>query len=147
MSSVQKPKRNAPKPLTVLLKQLQNALRASVDDALEPVHLTMPEAAVLVELSLSPGRSNAELARSAFMTPQSMIAMLSALEKRGLIIRRTSPDGGRAMPAELTEEGSRQLLRFYLAMRNVETKLMSGLHKMEQAQLRFLLERCLESLQ
>jgi len=51
------------------------------------------------------------------------------------------------MPAELTEEGSRQLLRFYLAMRNVETKLMSGLHKMEQAQLRFLLERCLESLQ
>jgi DNA-binding MarR family transcriptional regulator len=145
---MQRPKRNAPpKPLTVLLKQLQNALRASVDEALKPVRLTMAEAAVLVELSLSPRRSNAELARSAFMTPQSMIAMLSALETRGLIIRRTSPDGGRAMPAELTAEGSRQLLEFYLAMRNVETKLMSALHKTEQAQLRLLLERCLESLQ
>lgn len=148
MSRGQKPKGIAPpKPLTVLLKQLQNALRAWVDEALEPVHLTMSEAVVLVELSLSPGRSNAELARSAHMTPQSMIAMLSALEVRGLIIRRISLDGGRAMPAELTEEGSRQLLDFYLSMRKVEAQLMSGLHKTDQAQLRLLLERCLESLQ
>jgi DNA-binding MarR family transcriptional regulator len=148
MSSAQKTKRLAsPKPLTFLLKQLQNALRTSVDLALEPIQLTMAEAAVLADLSVSPRRSNAELARSAFITPQSMIAMLTALEKRGLITRRPNPNGGRAMPAELTGQGSRQLLEFYLAMRDIEAKLQSGLSRDEQTQLRHLLERCLESLQ
>jgi DNA-binding MarR family transcriptional regulator len=133
--------------LTVLLKQLQSALRASVDKDLEPINLTMAEAAVLVDLSLSPRRSNAELARSAFMTPQSMIAMLSALEKRGLILRNPNPGGGRSMPAVLTEEGFRQLLEVYLVMRKAEAKLLGNISQNDLSHLRQLLECCLESLQ
>jgi DNA-binding MarR family transcriptional regulator len=147
MSSEGKPKRpRSPKPLTYLLKQLQNALRASVEEALAPVNLTMAEAAVLAELAVVPHLSNADLARAAFVTPQSMISMLRALEKRGLILRRANPDGGRAMPAELTDEGAKLLLGFYLAMRRVEHRLLADIPDEEQARLRQLLECCLESL-
>jgi DNA-binding MarR family transcriptional regulator len=135
-----------PKPVTYLLKQLQNALRASIEGALAPVNLTMSEAAVLAELSVLSNRSNADLARAAFVTPQSMIAILKALENRGLIIRRANPEGGRTMPAELKDEGARQLLEFYLAMRKVEKRLLSNLSLEDQGLLRCLLESCLESL-
>lgn len=147
MSSGLKPKRiSPPKPLTFLLKQLQSALRAFVDQALEPIDLTMAEAAILAELSVAPRRSNAELARNAFVTPQSMIAILRALEKRNLIVRRADPKGGRAMPAELTEQGAKQLLQFYLAMRNVEERLLGCIPHEEMMHLRDLLERCVDSL-
>lgn len=146
MSSGQKARRiAAPKPLTFLLKQLQSALRMHVDEALGPIHLTMAEVSVLAELSVAPHRSNAELARAAFITPQSMIAMLSALERRGLVVREPNPGGGRAMPAQLTEEGSKQLLQFHLVMRQVEGKLLASISQDEQTHLRWLLKRCLEA--
>jgi DNA-binding MarR family transcriptional regulator len=134
------------KPLTYLLKQLQNALRAAIDQALAPAGLTMSEASVLAELSLVSRRSNADLARAAFVTPQSMIALLKSLESRGLILRHANPAGGRSMPAELTPEGAKQLMVFYLAMRGVEQRLLGDLKPEEQGRLRELLERCLESL-
>jgi DNA-binding MarR family transcriptional regulator len=134
------------KPLTHLLKQLQNVLRATIDEALAPAGLSFPEAAVLSELSLVSRRSNAELARSAFVTPQSMVTLLKSLEARGLIVRRPSPEGGRAMPAELTPEGAKQLMVFRLAMREVEHRLQRNLTPIDRARLRELPECCLESL-
>jgi len=106
----------------------------------------MSEASVLAELSLVPRRSNADLARAAFVTPQSMVTLLKSLETRGLIVRRANPDGGRAMPAELTSEGARQLMVFHLALREVEHRLLHALSPEDQARLRGLLEHCLESL-
>jgi DNA-binding MarR family transcriptional regulator len=140
------PLRPALKPFTYLLKQLQNALRATIDEALAPARLTFPEAAVLSELSLVSRRSNAELARASFVTPQSMVTLLKSLEACGLIARHPSPKGGRARPAELTSEGAKQLMVFRLAMREVEQRLLRSLPPGDQARLRELLERCLESL-
>jgi DNA-binding MarR family transcriptional regulator len=134
------------KPFTYLLKQLQNALRATIDEALAPAELTFPEAAVLSELSLVPHRSNAELARSSFVTPQSMVTLLKSLEARRLIVRRPSSEGGRARPAELTAEGAKQLMVFRLAMREVEHRLLWNLAPIDQTRLRELLECCLQSL-
>jgi DNA-binding MarR family transcriptional regulator len=135
-----------PKPLTYLLKQLQNALRSTVEEALSPAGLTMAEASVLSELSLVPRRSNADLARASFVRPQSMVTLLKSLETRGLIVRRANPQGGRTMPAELTPEGAKQLMAFRLAMREVEQRLLRSLLPADQTHLRELLERCLESL-
>jgi DNA-binding MarR family transcriptional regulator len=134
------------KPLTYLLKQLQNALRSTVEKELAPAGLTMAEASVLSELSLAPRRSNAELARAAFVTPQSMVMLLKPLEIRGLIVRRANPEGGRTMPAELTRQGTKQLMAFRLAMREVEQRLLRTLPPEDQVRFRTLLERCLESL-
>jgi DNA-binding MarR family transcriptional regulator len=123
-----------PKPLTYLLKQLQKSLRSVVEEALSPTGLTMAEASVLSDLSLVSHRSNADLARAAFVRPQSMVILLKALETRGLIVRRANPQGGRTMPAELTPKGAKQLMAFRLAMREVEQRLLRASSRAEQTQ-------------
>lgn len=134
------------KPLSWLLKQLRNALHRTTEDALLPLGLTEAHAAVLMELAYGKPLSNAALARASFVTPQSMVQLLGSLEERGLVARGSDPQGGRAMPAELTPEGRRQVFQIHLAMREVEQKLLSGLNLDERNRLRALMERCLESL-
>jgi len=132
--------------VTWLLKQLQGALRAATDEALAPLDLTASQAAVLSALAYGSQLSNAELARDSFVTPQSMVEILQSLEARGLIVRRPHPSGGRAMPAELTSKGAKQLLAVHLAISEIEEHLLSDLGGEERTRLRQLLERCLASL-
>ena len=56
-------------PLGLLLKQVQQALRSDVEQALAGSGLTLPQVAVLSALRLRPGQSSAELARTSFMRP------------------------------------------------------------------------------
>ena len=132
--------------MTWLLKQLQGALRAATDEALAPLDLTASQAAVLSALAYGSQLSNAELARDSFVTPQSMGEILQSLEARGLIVRRPHPSGGRAMPAELTSQGAKQLLAVHLAMREIEERVLRDLEGEDRTRLRQLLERCLASL-
>jgi len=75
-----------------------------------------------------------------------MVEILQSLEARGLIVRRPHPSGGRAMPAELTSKGAKQLLAVHLAISEIEEHLLSDLGGEERTRLRQLLERCLASL-
>jgi DNA-binding MarR family transcriptional regulator len=131
------------KPITVLLRQIQGATRRATEEALRDSGLTGAQANVLAELAYGQPRSNAELARFHSVTPQSMVEMLVSLERRGLVSRSARPEGGRAMPAELTKEGHARLLSVHLAMRQVEQRLLNSLSTAEISQLRKLLEACL----
>ena len=72
-----------------------------------------------------------------------MVEILTALERRGLISRSADPEGGRAMPAELTKEGRAEVLSVHLAMRQVEERLLSSVSRQDVSRLRNLLEDCL----
>ena len=133
----------AVKPITVLLRQLQGAARRATEEALRDSGLTAAQANVLTELAYGQPRSNAQLARLHSVTPQSMVEILASLERRGLISRSAKPEGGRAMPAKLTEKGHAQLLTVHLAMRQVEQRLLNSLSTSDISQLRNLLESCL----
>ncbi len=87
------------------LKQAQHALRTRLDAELREIGLTMPQYAVLACLQGKAGASNATLARSAFVTPQTMQAILVALERSGFISRTAHPDHGRVLKTELTASG------------------------------------------
>ena len=71
-----------------VLKQAAVALRNAMDAALRPLHLTVPQYACLELLGQRPGLSNAELARGAFVTRQSMNVLLQALEHAEADMRR-----------------------------------------------------------
>ena len=114
-----------------------------MEDALRGSGLTMAQANVLTELAYGQPRSNAELARLHSITPQSMVEILTSLERRGLISRTADPAGGRAMPAELTKEGHAEVLSVHLAMRQVEERLLTSVSKEDVSRLRKLLEDCL----
>ncbi|GAA4499258.1 MarR family winged helix-turn-helix transcriptional regulator [Gluconacetobacter tumulicola] len=87
------------------LKQAQQALRTRMDTELRQIGLTTPQYAVLAYLKVEPGASNAALARQAFITPQTMQAILVTLEKSGLIKRTPHPEHRRIQTTSLTPSG------------------------------------------
>lgn len=93
------------------LKQAQHAMRLSLDRQMEEIGLNAPQYAVLVHLEVEPGASNARLARRAFVTPQSMQAMLVKMERAGLIHRTPDDTHGRVQRTLLTTEGQGLLRR------------------------------------
>ena len=92
-----------------LLKRAQDALNAAMTTALRRHGASLPEYAVLTALAEEPGLSNADLARRAFVTPQTMNQVLRELEHRGWVSRHPHPEHGRILQAELTGPG-RQVL-------------------------------------
>jgi DNA-binding MarR family transcriptional regulator len=117
-----------------------------MEEALQEDGLTTAQANVLTELAYGPARSNAELARTNFVTPQTMNEILLSLERAGLVIRTPHPEGGRAMLTQLTKEGSRKVLAVHLAMRQVEEGFLSALSAEDVSRTRQLLEKCLKAL-
>ena len=87
------------------LKQAQQAMRSRMDRELKPLGLNAPQYAVLASLEAEPGLSNADLARRAFVTPQTMQTMLVKLKQVGMIERRPDAEHGRIQRTELTAAG------------------------------------------
>ena len=132
--------------LAQLLRDVHLALRSAFDEALLPHGVTLRQVGVLGALHRSPGLSNADLARRFFMTPQSMVELLSGMESAGLVTRRPHPAGGRVLQAELTPAGTAKLLASHSVMADAEARLLAGFRPPERRQLRELLQRVLESL-
>ncbi|MCD2194916.1 MarR family transcriptional regulator [Actinomycetospora endophytica] len=91
------------------LKRAASALRSRMDEGLRPHGLTVPQYATLELLDAQPGLSNAELARGAFVTRQSMNVVLRGLADGGLVRRAEVSEHGRALPTHLTDDGRRRL--------------------------------------
>jgi DNA-binding MarR family transcriptional regulator len=118
-----------------VLKQAAVALRNGMDEVLRPLHLTVPQYSCLEVLGQRPGLSNAELARSTFVTRQSMNVVLQNLESRGLVTRPATAPHGRELPTVLTVTGQDQLAEASAAVRGVEKKMCAGLTVEQQTAL------------
>jgi DNA-binding MarR family transcriptional regulator len=133
--------------LGYLLKQAASTLRSSMDGALRPLGLTVPQYACLELLAQRPGLSNSELARGAFVTRQSMNVLLQGLERDGLVSRPAEPPAaGRALPAQVTSLGRERLAAASSAVQAVEERMRSGLDPDRQKELRALLTVCIAAL-
>jgi DNA-binding MarR family transcriptional regulator len=128
------------------LKQAAAALRSSMDAALRPFGLTVPQYACLELLGQRPGLSAAELARGAFVTRQSMHTLLQGLEERGLISRPAAAPQGRALPTSLTADGARQLALASAAVARVEGRMLDALPPATRRRLRDDLAACVAAL-
>ncbi|WP_433467424.1 MarR family winged helix-turn-helix transcriptional regulator [Spirillospora sp. CA-128828] len=128
-----------------VLKQVHASMRTAMDEALRPLDLTVPQYACLELLGQNPGLSNAELARRAFVTRQSMNLVLRRLQERGLLTRPDQAPHGRALPTELTGDGRTLLRQASVTVRAVEKQLFSPLSREQQLRLREDLAACLAS--
>jgi len=70
--------------------------------------------------------STSQLARRAFMTPQSMSEVIHALEGKGYIERNPHPNHRRTLPATLTPEGRRVLVECEKAVAEYEDTMLRG---------------------
>ena len=117
------------------LKKATSALRSAMDNALRPLDLTVPQYACLEALRQRPGLSGAELARTVFVTRQSMNLVLKGLEDRGLLDRPPVPGHGKALPTELTAAGHERLQAARQALSGVEKKMLAALTSSAQRRL------------
>src|SRR5882757_270885 len=130
-----------------LVKKAQAALHTSMELALRPIGVTVSQYACLHLLHEQPGISAAELARSAFVTRQSMNSLLQALLERGLVERQCRATSGRALPTKLTVAGAELLRKAEVLVDRIEMRMLSDLSKDAQSQLARALSRVVSSLE
>lgn len=81
------------------LKEVQSLLRSRMEEVLRPLGITVAQYVCLEILKSTPGASNAELARQAFVTRQTMNMLLRGLQERSLIERaEQAPEVARYRP-------------------------------------------------
>ena len=129
-----------------LIKRAQSALHAALAPALREHGVTIAQYAVLAVLDEEPGLSNADLARRAFLTPQTMNQTLRGLEERHWVTRRPHPGHGRILQADLTRDGRAALRACHQAADAVEGQMIAGLSPDDLGQLKAALRACIDAL-
>src|SRR4029450_6513201 len=90
--------------------RLHQRVFAGITERVAPYGLTTLQFTTLSVLSRHGApRWTSQLARRAFMTPQSMSEVIHALERKSLIKRNPHPNHRRTLPATLTAKGRRAL--------------------------------------
>ncbi len=133
--------------LLYLVGRIDRVVRRAMGEVLKAHGLSVNQYATLSVLDRRSGLSNAQLARRALVSPQSMNEVLLALEQRGLVRRRAHPDHGRILQARLTARGRALLARCDAEVHQVEARMVSGLSEDEQAALRGALLSSIRTLQ
>lgn len=91
--------------VSYLVYRVERRLRTRLDRAFTPHGVTTTEYVTLSVLREQDGLSSAQLARLAFVTPQAMNLVISALERRQLVERRPDPGHGRVLRTSVTPSG------------------------------------------
>jgi len=129
-----------------LLKRAQAALHDAMAAVLAEHALTVSLYATLVNVVDEPGRSNADLARAAFVTPQTMNLLLRDLEARGLVERTHHPQHGRVLQARPTDAGRRTAESATGQVDEVERRMVAGLTDAQQGAFVAALTSCIAAL-
>ncbi|MET8077718.1 MarR family winged helix-turn-helix transcriptional regulator [Streptomyces sp. NPDC005303] len=139
---------DAPAPPTTLylVKQLELAVRARLDEVLRPVSITPPQYAALTVLERRSDLSTAELARNSFVTDQSAADMVAVIEERGLVTRVPDPRDRRRRVLRLTGAGRELLDQVREDVEGVEAAMLSPLTADEHTDLRRYVTLCRSAL-
>ena len=108
---------------------------------LAPFGLDPRQVMVLRRLAGDEGRSQQALGDALQIPPSRMVALVDALEQRGLLLRRPSPSDRRVRTLHLTKEGRRLLGEIMEISVEHEQQLCRGLQPAERGQLLTLLNR------
>jgi DNA-binding MarR family transcriptional regulator len=117
-----------PEPgMSYAVARLHQRVFAGVTERVAPHGLTTMQFTTLSVLDRHGAPlSTSQLARRAFMTPQSMSEVIHALERKGLIKRNPHPNHRRTLPASLTAKGRRVLAACEEAVTAFEGSMLEG---------------------
>jgi DNA-binding MarR family transcriptional regulator len=122
--------------LGYLLRQAAGAYRHHVERALADLGVTPPQFSVLTMLAAYPGLSNADLARPALITPQTVSVIVGNLERAGALVRRPHAVHGRIQHLDLSPAGRDMLAASRRRVHAIEEELAEGLSAAEQTVIR-----------
>jgi DNA-binding MarR family transcriptional regulator len=134
-------------PLTLyMVKRLELAVRAIMDDRLRSRGVTTLQYTALSVLRRRAGLSSAQLARRSFVRPQTMHQLVLSLEQRDLIQRRRDPDNRRVLLISLTRTGLSLLRECEPVVREIEEQMLDGMPNDQRTAFRHGLEHGYEEL-
>jgi DNA-binding MarR family transcriptional regulator len=129
-----------------LVKRAQSVIHLALEEIVSRQGLGIPHYVVLTLLAESPGLPNAELARKAFVTPQSMNEVLKQLEASGLVQRQQSQSNARVLNAHLTHAGKKKWRSVDDGVQELEERLLQGLAQDEVRVLNRSLETIIRNM-
>lgn len=129
--------------LVVLLERL---LRKELTEALLPANLTVQQYGALFFLAQREKITNASFAKQFLMTPQSANEMISALEKKALVVRQPDENHGRMIGIKLSKEGRRILRKADTAVLKIEQRMLDCIPVEARNQFHDHLVNCLSAL-
>lgn len=128
--------------LLYLVKQVELAARARLDNIVRPAGLTALQYTALTVLERHDDMTSARLARNSFVTAQSMADMIAILESRGLIERRRDVSDRRRLLVGLTPADRALLDTYRDAVAELESTMVTGLSPADIAAIRRSLYVC-----
>ncbi|MDB5409232.1 MAG: Transcriptional regulator, MarR family [Rhodospirillales bacterium] len=124
-------------PRTIyLVKMVEVAVRAGLEQRLQEFQLTGAQYTVLSLLSTRDNLSSADLSRRFLVTPQSMNEMIMALERKELVSRQEDEENRRILRVKLTLHGQAVLKKCDRQVDELEAALFGGLDPSDLARLR-----------
>jgi DNA-binding MarR family transcriptional regulator len=133
--------------ISYAVARLERAIRAGIAERVRPHGLTTLQYTTLSVLHRhGTPLSNAQLARRAYMTPQSMSEVIDALESKGLIQRNPHPNHGRLLPVTLTAKGRRELAACDRAVDEMEDVMLAELSERERGAFLEMVKSAVRSL-
>jgi DNA-binding MarR family transcriptional regulator len=130
--------------LGYLLKHAHLALEQRTDAALADVGLTARDLGVLRVIAGGEARSQQEVAAVLGVDRTSMVALLDALERRGIVARKPSEHDRRRNVVELTQDGRNLFQRAEQRNTEVEQAFTAALGDAGRAELRRALQAVLD---
>jgi DNA-binding MarR family transcriptional regulator len=130
-----------------LVKQLEQVVRARLDEVLRPAAITPLQYTALTVLERHADLSTAELARNSFVTDQSAADMIASLEDRGLLRRVVDTRDRRRRVLRLTERGRELLDRYRDEVHRLESRMVAPLTPVQVDDLRRYVAVCRAALE
>jgi DNA-binding MarR family transcriptional regulator len=127
--------------LSYLLKRALVELEDLHREHLAPTGISVRELAVLLLLDAREPESQQQAARRLGVDRTTMVALVDALEDKGLVARRADAGDRRRNVIELTKRGNTTLEHATRASDAAEDQLLTPLSSQEAAQLREMLAR------
>jgi DNA-binding MarR family transcriptional regulator len=124
-----------------LLAQLGAHAACKFAERLAELKLFPPDAGILRILRARPAITQQSLAAALRTQPGRLVALVDALETKGLVERRADPDDRRSYNLHLTEKGQSALEAIGRVGREHQQALLAALTEEEQSRLASLLQR------
>jgi len=133
--------------MSYAIARLHQRVFTSITERVAPYGLTALQFTTLSVLSRHGAPlSTSQLARRAFMTPQSMSEVIHALERKGLIKRNPDPNHRRTLPATLTAKGRRVLTACDASVGEFEDAMLDGFSEADRATFRDMIKAAARNL-
>lgn len=136
-----KSQENGRPQVAFLLSQVGGRSAQEFARLLGPLELTPPDAGILLVVREQEGISQQNLARALRMHPSRLVALIDALEKRGLVVREPHATDRRLYSLRLTTQGEEIFRSIGELAREHNRVMCAGLSPAECTQLEELLKK------